>query len=1409
DPQQRFLLEMAWEAIEGGGQRPGALAGSNCGVYIGISATDYGNRNIEDPAAGDAYTMSGNTLSTAANRLSYFLDLRGPSMAIDTACSSSLVAIHQACQAIWCQETDYALAGGMHLLLNPLPFIGFSAASMLSRTGRSRSFDAAADGYVRGEGGGLVFLKPLDAAVADGDPILASIVATGVNTSGHTSAMAVPSHTAQEALISAVYARAGIAGESLRYVEAHGTGTPVGDPLEARAIGDAVGPIRAGLDALPIGSVKSNLGHLEPAAGVAGLLKVVAQLQNRALAPTLHQRTPNPMIDFDALNLRVVTELEELQSGGRPLVMGVNATGFGGANAHVVLREAPPVEPRPKQTAGLRAPLLLSAHSEPALRDLAASFAEHLEHNATSAEDRYDVAWTCALRRDRHEHRVVVDTVQGQHAQTALRAFAAGKRNPAWVSGSAVAPRRAAFLFSGNGAQWTGMGHQLLADSATFRQVVEDIQLALPPNTDLDLAHELGDGADPARMRLTEVAQPTLFAVQAGLVTLLRERGLVADMALGHSVGEVAAAWTVGALTLRQATQVIVERSRAQALTRGAGRMAALALDEHSARRFASQLSETLEIAAVNSPSSVTVAGPEVAIAALDKAARVAGHRCLVLDLDYAFHSRAMDPIRDGLRNALASLAPQAVGSKFISTVEESMTGAARPDAEYWWRNVRCPVQLDRSIDVAMARGASMFVEIGPRPVLSGYIAENLRQKGHDGVHVATLTRTASDSSAVRNAASQAFCQGYEPQMDKLFPVPGRVAPLPNYPWQRERFWYRETAESARLIHAEVTHPLLGFAIVKDEPIWERQIDLDLLPWLADHRVQGMPVFPGAAYVELALAACRALGESPSLEVQDLSILAPMIFRDAETRTVRVNVDPEDGRLTIRSRRRLSDDRWTLHAQARVLIADTSGLGGSMQSNSPLTGALAEEVNRAQHYKRAHAVGLDYGPAFQTVQAVRATPGHIEADLAANVDWVDHFQDYCLSPPLLDGAIQTLLHAAGMGAAHADHTFVPVSMQRIATRRSGGHPVQCRVRVTSYTPRTLLADIELLASDGTLLAFVEGCRLRAAGAVMRAPAELPPLYRMVRRLTNVAEACERERRLSHESLALAVHERFKTANRSPARRRFHEEFAPLLEALGLALGLDKVMHLTNGQREFDLNALYVSRGIAESGQALLERLLDILARHGMTEHHERSGHYRLKFEDEFNDVSAIWRICATEFPEYVAELTALPAAAEHVRAQMESGTAEADRHGAPETRHELDPVLATSASAKVARQGALSVVTAVQAEWPPNQRLKILDCGGNAGWLGLPQAKDKQPMMLHWAVGAAQAEFTDAGRMQALEQHLPFIPLPNLDLDVTDRFDLITLSCSPLNETASGEAISSLARLLSPGGLMVLYGQCL
>lgn len=1095
DPQQRLVLELAWEALENGGQVPSALAGGDCAVYVGASSADLLLRMADDPSAVEAHTMTGALPSIIANRVSYTLDLRGPSLTVDTACSSSLVALDQACRAIRSGEASAALVGGVNLLLHPLPFVGFSKASMLSQGGRCRTFDGRGDGYVRSEGGVVLFIKPLQRALADGDPIQAVILATGVNSDGRNEGMTLPRPETQADLIRRTVRAAGVDPTDVVYVEAHGTGTAVGDPVETAALGAALGTGRSAGSPLFVGSVKTNLGHLEPASGLAGLVKCVLALKRRTLPPSLPPDAPNPQLHLEERGLRVVERPAPLPDAGKALVMGVSSFGFGGTNAHATLAEfrasaSAPLQPDrtpPPRLEGT-APLILSARTDQALRDLAARYVERLA--GADDDELYRVAFNAAMRRQRLDQGAAVVGEGVEDVVARLRALASGDDAPGLIRSSRLGDGvPVAFVYSGNGAQWAGMGRLLLDSDPVFAEAVREVDGLVARSAGISILEELRRAPGTDRLHLTEVAQPALFAIQVGITAVLRARGLEPDAVTGHSVGEIAAAWAAGCLTLEQAVEVIVERSAAQGRTAGAGRMAAVGRSADEVRETLARegLEGQVEVSVVNSPRDVTVSGSLEALDALGRVAEKEGAYFRILDLDYAFHSRHMDGQRERILHRLGHLRPSAGTVPFVSTV----TGVAAPgtdlDGAYWWDNIRQPVLFSSAVGHLLERGVRIFVEIGPHAIMQRYLAACLREERIQGAPLPTLQREDDGPDRLTEALWRVHLLGGSVRLDRHFPTEVPYTPLPVYPWQRERHWPDPTNEARGPLHHRKVHPLLGWEAGDHPAVWENHLDPRLLPWLRDHRVGGRTLFPATGFVEMALAAsARWRPDARRHEVEGLEIRAPMPLQEDRARTVRFELDREDGTFRIRGRERLSQEPWVLHAVGR-LAEPPDGWGEASLALPAHPGDRARVSDADGHYALTRSLGFDFGPAFQGFRgAWREGEGRVLAELDRPAGLGDDADGLILHPALLDASLQAVLHAVAKDVEPlGTEALIPVRVDRILVHRPGVDPRWCRVTVSARSRRSLLMDVDLYDAGGDPVARVEGCRLRATSALSR------------------------------------------------------------------------------------------------------------------------------------------------------------------------------------------------------------------------------------------------------------------------------------------------------------------------------------
>lgn len=1070
DPQHRHLLEVSHDALTHAGVRPSSLAGSDTGVYIGASSVDHAAHIMADPMVTDVHMATGNALSIMANRISYVLDLRGPSVALDTACSSSLVALHMAAEAIRNGTIDTAIVGGVNLLLSPFSYVGFSRASMLSPTGLCRPFDAAADGYVRSEGAVVVVLRSMAAAQKARNRIHSVLVGSGMNQDGRTTGVFVPSADSQRRLLDQVYNDFSVDPADLLFVEAHGTGTRVGDPIEADALGKGLGQRRS--QPLPIGSVKSNVGHLEPVSGLAGMLKSILALNHGMVPATLHQNSPSPDIPFEELNLRVVDRNWRLPERRGPSLAGINSFGFGGTNAHAIVRS----DAGTLRLVQVRhdAPLLLSAHSADALRPQAAAYAAEWPDDPRVVSEFISAS---AHLRDALPHRLLIRGGTPEEVRHHVQRFAEGEKPASALSGQALGNELpVAFLFSGNGSQWAGMGREAWHADPLFRESLIEVDSHFSKVqkwslVDMLFADDLG-----ARLRHATYSQPLLLALQVATVRVLEDSGVTPAVTMGHSVGEIAAAWAAGALSLEQAIDVVTARSRHQESVRDSGGMAALMLSEREARRFLNAANvPSVDIAAVNSWRSVTVSGPVAEIDLLLTQAtgrRVSARR---LDLDYPFHSALVDPVRAPLLRELDGLTPRAMRGRFVSSVTGDFADAEALGADHWWRNVREPVKFEAALTALVNEGLRVFVEIGPRPVLSSYIRDVLREAGVSGAVVETMTQAEGEKSAdaLDQAVSKVFLAGGKVDPHRFFgPPPATSVPLPLYPWQHRQFKIQHTA-SASTILAATKHPLLGLRPRIDCTEWFSTIDPVLFPWIADHKVGAVPVFPATAYVEVMLAAASESFGSGALELREFDILRPLVFEGSMSFETLLRLSAETGVAEFLSRPRGGAADWMLNARGIIGRSPASGKTMALPVEPPGTVV----VPKVTVYECARDLGFDYGVAFARVHQV-VFPHPKLANATLDPPPVGVFDRYVSDLTGLDTAFHALFATEAAGVADMPmRRMLPVRFGCVRVFAPGVMASRAIARTIRQSLTSLLVDIDLLDEDGKVILSTQGVRL--------------------------------------------------------------------------------------------------------------------------------------------------------------------------------------------------------------------------------------------------------------------------------------------------------------------------------------------
>uniref|UniRef100_UPI0007A74570 SDR family NAD(P)-dependent oxidoreductase n=1 Tax=Nocardia fusca TaxID=941183 RepID=UPI0007A74570 len=1014
DPQQRLLLEVSWEALEDAGIDPASLRGSDAGVFAGAGYSGYIDRVVGDL---EGYRLTGTTSSVISGRVAYVFGLEGPAMTVDTACSSSLVALHLGCQALRRGESSLVLASGVTVAASPYLYVDFARQRGLSPDGRCKAFSADADGVAFAEGVGVLVLERLSDARRNGHDILAVVRGTAVNQDGASNGLTAPNGPSQERVIAAALADAGLSPADVDAVEAHGTGTTLGDPIEAQALIAAYGGDRADRP-LRIGSLKSNIGHTVAAAGVGGVIKMVQAMRHEMLPRTLHADEPSPHVDWSSGDVQVLTEAQPWPAGGRVRRAGVSSFGVSGTNAHAILEEAPAPAARterPAPAAGAApespVPLLVSASSAAGLRAQAQRLRDWwVAHPAAPA---WDIAASLVESRAQLEWRAAIVGTGREELLAGLTGVAAGADSAAVAEG-VVGPGRTAFLFTGQGAQRAGMGADLYRSFPVFATAFDEVCAEFDPLLGRSLKELVFDPADPAELDRTEFTQPALFAFEVALWRLLESFGPVPDLVIGHSIGELAAAYAAGVWSLPDACRLVAARGRLMGALPAGGAMTAVAVGAAEAAELVAGYGDRLSIAAVNGPGSVVFSGDTDAVAELEHRAVAAGHKCSRLRVSHAFHSARMEPMLDEFRAVAAGLTYHPPKIPVVSNVTGAVAGTELTDPEYWVAQVRRCVRFAPGVEALAAAGVRRFLEIGPDAVLTAMTRQCLAEipgAAAKSVVIAGARRATAEPVQFVGALARAHVAGLRVDWQPLYA--GRAVarvPLPTYAFQHQRFWLRPAAETAA---SGSGHPVLTDVVRlagKDEWLLTGRLSVRTHPWLADHVSHGVLVVPSTALLELLLVAGPRFGCSG---VAELTLEAPVLPPDDRAIDLQVLVDEADET----GRRHFVFHYRVAGADGAEWVRNASGiLAGARPAAEPLMDRLraepwpprdAEPVD--PDWIPAHiaaAAGLEYGRSFCGTERAWRRGDTVFSEVALDPG-VDP-DDFTVHPGLLDG----LGHAA-------------------------------------------------------------------------------------------------------------------------------------------------------------------------------------------------------------------------------------------------------------------------------------------------------------------------------------------------------------------------------------------------------------
>ena len=1451
DPQQRVLLEVAWEALEDAGIPPSRLSGTSTGVFIGSWLQDFETRLIGDPLADDLrkldlYTTTGSGRYPLAGRLSYFLGLNGPSLVVDTACSSSLVAIHLACRSLLQDESEIALAGGVNIILTPYITVAYSQSKMMAPDGRCKFGDASADGYVRSEGCGVVVLKPLAKAMVDGDSIYAVIHGSAVNNDGRTSGyLTTPGAGGQEDVLAKAYRNAGVTPSLVNYVEAHGTGTRAGDPIELGALGAVLSEGRPAGQPCLVGSIKTNLGHTEGAAGVAGLIKVALIIQHREIPASLNHINPNPNVPWEKLALQIPTRTVPWPKDHGPMLAGVSGFGITGTNAHVVLGEAPvsasPKEKRRPAMGHLAGQWLfpLSAHSIEALREMALRFYVQLasEAGGSDAPTLEEMCATAALKRDHHDYRIAVVAGDRVQLRNGLAAVADGGVGPGVIfNGDRVHPKgKLAFVYPGQGSQWLGMCRDLMQHADVFRQTMKRCDAALNKFVDWSLLQQLDASDFDSQLDDISVVQPVLFAIQVALTEQWRAWGVMPDAVIGHSMGEPAAAYAAGVLDLTSAAKIITARSRLMKRTSGQGAMALVELTMEEATDTVKEYEGRLSIAVSNSPRSTVLAGDPMALDELLTKLERRQVFCRKINVDVASHSPQMKPLRDELVATLDGLVTQASAAPIYSSVTGGRLEGDAFRAVYWGENLCRPVRFAETIAGMLADGHTIFIEMSPHPVLLRAIDEcaqaNPAEQARTCTTLPSLLRKKNDSATILESLGRLYILGHPFDWRGLYSVPSQRIGFPTYAWQRERHWFEETggptpsrrissSRDGRRRHALLEH-YISSSIHTDLHMWESELDTERLPWLNDHSVQGHLVFPAAAFVETAAAAvAEALGGP--VELRDFEFNEALFSDRNATKRLQIVLSKENGgSWEVRMLSRLSDTKgghrpWREHVRGRVAERN-DGQEPPVIDVEAVRARCMRLIPGDRHFTTMQRLQIGYGLAFQGIERIGLGKNEAVARIRAPQAIAADSHDFRIHPALLDSGFQLLVSLACGGSEEVcSGAWMPVILEKACLYPSQTVTDElwavCMAREgADQKDDFFTGDLFLLEPSGRVLSEVRGVGLRKIAYTLAEDVD-QWLYEMTwqsRPLSvennDVRGLLTGPEEIARKVLAAPLPDQLKQDGETAV------EVLPQLERLSISYIINALVRLGmrfEMNRSFATDELMAQLPIHERHRRFLARMLDFLKEEGILE--PSGGAMRVARPVGPKDYGEIEERLLTQYPQCRVELTMLQRCGRKLAGAL---TGEVDPlellfpDGSMEEAELFyrDAVFARAAN----HQAGLAIQTAIEG-LPEGRTLRILEIGAGTGGLTghvLPLLPAARTRYVFTDIGAAFVT-----RAREKYKGVSWMEYGVLDIEKDpiaqgfepNRFDIV-LAANCLHATRDMHVtLNHVRMLLAPGGIMLL-----
>ncbi|MBI3136505.1 MAG: SDR family NAD(P)-dependent oxidoreductase [Bacteroidetes bacterium] len=1378
DPQQRMLLEVSYEAVQDAGLSLNKLTGSKTAVFVGISAHDYGDlqNTPQERVNIGSHTNVGSALCIAANRISYSYNLKGPSFALDTACSSSLNAVHMACRTIWEGDADLAFAGGVNSILKPEPQMGFSKGGFLSPDGTCYSFDERGNGYIRSEGAGLILIKSLAQAEADGDKIYAVIRGSAVNQDGATKGISVPNPLAQEELLRLAYEDAGVDPTLVQYVEAHGTGTFVGDPIETNSIGNVIGLNRK--TDLLIGSVKSNIGHLEPASGVAGISKLALALKHNIVPPNIHFKKGNPNIAFEKYRLKVPTEsMAWPANNGEHRFAGVNSFGFGGSNVHVVLQGYDGATEPISENAGTQIFTLSARHSD-ALKKLAEDYIVYLKDDQNS-DTFTDICYTSTIRNSHHDIRVAIVATSKEDLAEKLQHYLNGETLNEIKEGRVNENReKVVFVFSGQGPQWWAMGRQLLKDEPLFKSWIEKLDGMLSKHADWSLIEELTRSEETSRVSETNICQPAIFSIQIALYEMWKARGIHPSAVVGHSIGEVAAGYVSGALTLEQAVLLIFHRSRVQFKATDKGRMLAVGLPYEEAKKLVEGKEHRVSVGAVNGPALVALSGDIDAIEeiATDLNAKDIFHKLLVVNVP--FHSHHMEPLKEELLASLGEFKTRATTIPFYSTVQGGIVSGEELTPMYWFRNVREPVFFTAAIQEQINDGFDTFIELGPHPIHAIGINDLLANSKKKGLVIASLRRNEVEKTVFLSAIAALYAFGFTPDWKAAYSKQTKWVKLPKYPWQKESYWVEsEEGKKQRLGTFEFDHPHLTRKAVSaresNNIVWDVTLDKRTYPYIEDHKVQGPIVFPGAGHVDLVIGAAKAsFGEKFSF-IEDVNFEGALFLPDSgEPPLIQMDISHDGGDYFIYTKNRSQDSQWTMCSNGKI-----NHIGDTFKSIPVDLEALKKKLTIPVPVKPMHdellESGLYLGPTFRAIKKLWCSNGDWESlsEIEVHESIRSEFFQFNIHPGVLDSCFQTVF---GIFNEREDKTrkmgvYVPRHIDRIKWHNDvNSYKLFVHGRLREWTDEYALGELWIFNEDGSLVAefhgflsqYLKGSRSEQGGEKDKWFYEYN--WNMKPRADQEKLRNPGEYLLQPESLRTKVNETLVEVAARSEQAEYYNEYEP--EQYKLTIGYictalkNMGLHFKAGEK-IDVSALKDEMHVVPEHHRLFNHMFVLLERAGFV--NGSNGVYAVAKVPDFRDVFLWMDELNKKYPQFHHESTLLGRCGPQIQGVLQ-GDVDPIQLIFPEDKWDaIVRYYVEGFAFKKYNDIAARAVRELIAKLPEDQTLRILEIGAGTG--GMTQA-----ILPVLPADRTTYVFTDLSHMFMLKAQQRFAKYPFVQYKIMD-----------------------------------------